>query len=172
MRSLLPVAQFLAEIAARQIPRVPGTAAFLTRAKQDTPPVMRWHVEHNRALHEHVLVLNIATLSVPWVDAARQLQLTQEAPNFWRVAMQVGFMQRPDIPKLLQQLPHMGCSLPLNDMTYYVGHETIVSRADGLGLPRWQQRLYTAMNRNAMHITDYFSLPGDQVVEIGRQISI
>jgi len=28
------------------------------------------------------------------------------------------------------------------------------------------------MERNAAHVTDFFSLPGDQVVEIGRLISI
>jgi len=28
------------------------------------------------------------------------------------------------------------------------------------------------MERNAVHVSDFFSLPNDQVVEIGRQISI
>jgi KUP system potassium uptake protein len=28
------------------------------------------------------------------------------------------------------------------------------------------------MERNASHVTDYFNLPSDQVVEIGRQIAI
>jgi K+ transporter len=29
-----------------------------------------------------------------------------------------------------------------------------------------------AMERNAAHVTDFFNLPGEQVVEIGRQISV
>ncbi len=48
--ALIPVAGFMADIAARKIPRVPGTAVFLTRTERDTPPVMVWHVRHNRAL--------------------------------------------------------------------------------------------------------------------------
>jgi KUP system potassium uptake protein len=28
------------------------------------------------------------------------------------------------------------------------------------------------MERNAVHVSDFFSLPGDQVVEIGRLVSI
>jgi len=28
------------------------------------------------------------------------------------------------------------------------------------------------MERNAAHVSDFFSLPNDQVVEIGRQIAI
>jgi len=57
-------------------------------------------------------------------------------------------------------------------VTYYVGHETITARTDGKGLPRWQEALFAAMERNAAHVTDFFALPTDRVVEIGRQISI
>ena len=57
-------------------------------------------------------------------------------------------------------------------MTYYVGHETVISREDGMGLPAWQERIFAVMERNAVHVSDFFSLPSDQVVEIGRQVSI
>jgi KUP system potassium uptake protein len=39
-------------------------------------------------------------------------------------------------------------------------------------LPHWQEMMFAAMLRNASHVTDYFRLPSEQVVEIGRQISI
>ncbi len=55
----------------KTIPRVPGTAVFLTRTERDTPPVMVWHVKHNRALHEHLFVLRVEILSVPWVAPAQ-----------------------------------------------------------------------------------------------------
>jgi len=63
--ALIPVADFIAKIAARNVPRVAGTAVFLTRTERDTPPVMVWHVKHNRALHEHLFVLRVEILSVP-----------------------------------------------------------------------------------------------------------
>jgi KUP system potassium uptake protein len=44
-----PVDHFVARIAEARIPRVPGTAVFLTRTLRDAPPVMVWHVRHNRA---------------------------------------------------------------------------------------------------------------------------
>jgi KUP system potassium uptake protein len=34
------------------------------------------------------------------------------------------------------------------------------------------EALFAAMQRNTTHLTDYFRLPHDAVVEIGRQISI
>src|SRR5271170_8530974 len=83
-----------------------------------------------------------------------------------------GFMERPDIPLLLAQLKEYGCTIDLADVTYFVGHETVTRREDGRGLPRWQEALFAAMERNAAHVTDYYNLPGEQVVEIGRQIAI
>ena len=169
---LTPVAEFLADVAAKHIPRVPGTAVFLTRTVRDTPPVMKWHVTHNRALHETLFVLTVVTESVPWIKDGERLSVTNLAPGFWRATARYGFMERPDIPVLLSQTPAFDCKLHLNDVTYYVGHETIVHREDGGGLVGWEEALYATMARNAVHVSDFFRLPNDGVVEIGRQIAI
>ena len=169
---LLPVDQFMARIKEKNIPRVPGTAVFLTRTERDTPPVMRWHVQHNRALHEHLFVLRVEIMSVPWVATDKRISLQEVAPNFWRAEAHFGFMERPNIPDLLAASKSLGCTVDLNDVTYYVGHETVIRREDGMGLPGWQEELFAVMERNAIHVSDFFSLPTDQVVEIGRQIAI
>jgi KUP system potassium uptake protein len=170
--ALIPIAAFMADLAARNIPRVPGTAVFLTRTVRDTPPVMVWHVRHNRALHEHIFVLRVEIQSVPWVSSSNRMTIEEVAPNFWRAEARFGFMERPHIPELLATSKSLGCTIDLNDVTYYVGHETVVGREDGLGLPAWQERFFSVMERNAVHVSDFFSLPNDQVVEIGRQVSI
>ncbi|SEE30303.1 KUP system potassium uptake protein [Rhizobiales bacterium GAS191] len=169
---LIPVDEFMASIEARKIPRVPGTAVFITRTTHDTPPVMVWHVKHNRALHHHLFVLTVVTESVPWIDDSERVSLTELAPNFWRMTARYGFMERPDVPALLSKARGHGCTLGLDDVTYYVGHETVVGRQDGKGLPAWEEVLFAAMQRNAIHATDFFRLPSDSVVEIGRQIAV
>ena len=170
--SLIPVGDFMAQIASRKIPRVPGTAVFLTRTTQDTPPVMVWHVKHNRALHEQLFVLRVEILQVPWLASSERITVTEVARNFWRAEARYGFMERPDIPALLLAGKSQGCKVDLGDVTYYVGHETVVGREDGDGLPAWQESIFAMMERNAVHVSDFFSLPSDHVVEIGRQISI
>jgi KUP system potassium uptake protein len=170
--SLMPIPDFMAKIEANGIPRVPGTAVFLTRTAQGTPPVMVWHVKHNRALHEHLLVLRVEVLSVPWVAPEERISVKEVAPNFWCAEARYGFMERPHIPELLLASKSLGCTVSLSDVTYYVGHETVVSREDGLGLGVWQEALFAMLERNAAHVSDFFSLPSDQVVEIGRQIAI
>jgi KUP system potassium uptake protein len=170
--SLIPVNTFMAKVEADKIARVPGTAVFLTRALDDTPPVMVWHVRHNRALHRRLIALTIVTESVPWVVDEERVTETKLAPDFWRAVARYGFMERPNVPRVLAQLKARGCAIDVDDITYYVGHETVMPRADGRGLPRWQEVLFAAMERNAAHLTDFFRLPSDRVVEIGRQIAI
>jgi KUP system potassium uptake protein len=170
--ALIPIPQFMQIIQAKNIPRVPGTAVFLTRAERDTPPVMQWHVRHNRALHEHLYVLRVEILSVPWLVSGDRVKIEEVVPNFWRAEARFGFMERPHIPELLTTSKSLGCTIDLDDVTYYVGHETVIAREDGMGLPGWQEAFFAVMERNAIHVSDFFSLPSDQVVEIGRQVSI
>ncbi|MGC1588186.1 MAG: potassium transporter Kup [Rhodomicrobium sp.] len=168
----MPIAEFIAGLEKKGVPRVPGTAVFLTRAKRGVPPVMAWHVLHNRALHEKILIINVSVEPVPWLRPEDRLHFFQDAPNLWRATANFGFMERPDIPLLLEEAKERGCGISLGDVTYYVGRETVVSREDGSGLPRWIESLFSAMDRNAATVTDFFLLPADQVVEIGRQVAI
>ncbi len=169
---LVPVGEFMGMVDSRKIPRVPGAAVFLTWTSSGTPPVMDWHVKHNRALHEQLLALRVLTESIPWVEESERQSVIEVAPNFWRATARYGFMERPDIPVLLRQAQAQDCALDLGDVTYYVGHETIVHREDGKGLAKWETALFAAMERNAVHVTDFFRLPSDDVVEIGRHIAI
>ena len=168
----VPIEHFIADIAARNIPRVPGTAVFLSREMQHTPPVMLWHIKNNRALHRYVIAINCLTKSIPYVDPANRIELQELAPDFWRMIGHYGFMERPDIPALLLTGCMRGCTLPLKDVTYYVGHESVVHRAVGPAMPRWQEAMYSFMLRNGVTVAGFFSLPGDGVVEIGRIIEL
>ncbi len=170
--AVVPIDAFLAQIAARGVPRVPGTAVFMTRTLRDAPPVMVWHVRHSRALHERVFILNVTTQMVPTVAAAQQLSVEQIAPDVWRGIGRFGFMQRPNIPALLAAAHAGGCGIDPADVTYFVGHETVVSREDGSGLPGWVERMFAFMQRNSLHVTEYFRLPAEMVVEIGREVAI
>jgi KUP system potassium uptake protein len=170
--ALPAVPAFLAQLEEKHVPRVPGTAVFITRTLRNIPPVMTWHVKKNRALHKKVLILTIITESIPWASQRERLTFAALAPNLWRATARYGFMQRPDIPVLLAQAHAEGCTLDLSDVTYYVGHETIIQREGRSWLHELETALFAWMARNAAHATDFFRLPSNDVVEIGRQIAI
>jgi KUP system potassium uptake protein len=169
---LTPIEDLLAKLRGPEIPRVPGTAVFLTRAQKDSPPVLGWHIKCNRALHERVLILVAATEPVPWMPSQQRLQVEEIGAGIWRASARFGFMERPDIPALLKQANVLGCKLKLDDVIYYVGHETVIRRHDGKGLPRLTESLFAYLQRNSVHVSDYFRLPPDSVVELGREIAI
>ncbi|HEX5328022.1 MAG TPA: KUP/HAK/KT family potassium transporter, partial [Acetobacteraceae bacterium] len=170
--SLVPIGVVMQRIAEGRIPRVPGTAVFLTRTERDAPPVLLWHLKHNRALHERLFILTVVTEPVPWIATDERMSVQEIAQHVWRARIRYGFMERPDIPALLIRAHAGGCSIDPDDVTYFVGHETVVARDDGTGLPRWVEAMFAFLQRNSAHVTDYFRLPAETVVEIGREIAI
>ena len=48
----------------------------------------------------------------------------------------------------------------------------MIRREDGKGLPRVVESVFAYLQRNSTHVSDYFRLPADSVVELGREIAI
>ena len=114
----VPLADFLIELQSGAVARVPGSAVFLTRAKNETPPVMAWHVRQNRSLHQHVLALTITVVSTPRVNPEERVSVTQEAENFWRAEAKFGFIEAPDIREVLTRCRARKAHIDLDDVTY------------------------------------------------------
>ena len=169
---VIPINTFMTQIAKEEIARVTGTAVFLTRTSQDVPSVLIWHVRQNHALQENIFILKINTKSTPWVKSVDRLTLKEIYPNVWRAVASYGFMERPNVPRVLRKaISEYG--LVLDNITYYVGHATIISRTHGDNrLPKLIGKIYAFMQRNALRESEYFQLASDAVVEIGRQVDI
>ncbi|HWU88327.1 MAG TPA: KUP/HAK/KT family potassium transporter, partial [Kofleriaceae bacterium] len=58
----IPDDLFLADLDANPLPRVRGTAVFMTSNPAGFPNVLLHHVKHNQVLHEQVVLLSIETL--------------------------------------------------------------------------------------------------------------
>ncbi|MBV8191021.1 MAG: KUP/HAK/KT family potassium transporter [Alphaproteobacteria bacterium] len=162
----------LRQIVAGKIPRVPGTAVFLARSEVAAPPILIWHLKNNRALHESVLIADVTTASVPYVPRSGPVALRKLAPQVWRCEVQFGFMEPPDIPPLVERLAAEGYPFDPADVTYYMAHEHILPRDDGRGLPRPVEAVFAFLQRNAPPLCEYFRVPRDRVVEIGREFAI
>ena len=154
------------------IARVPGTAVFLTRADSETPPVLVWHVRKNRSLHEYVLILKLIVTPSPRTKRSEWIEVERVADKFWRIEARYGFMDRPNVLAILDDCRTKGIEIDRDDVTFYIGHESIVPRDDRRGIPRWQEAIFAAMARDSVRITDVLKLPNDQVVEIGRAVAI
>jgi KUP system potassium uptake protein len=160
-----------AQIDSGEIRRVPGTAVFVARVTREIPPLVVWHLRHNRALHDSVGIINVVTEMIPYVAEKDRLEVRQIGPQVWRNQAHYGFMEQPDLPALLEHARAEGYPVA-RSVTYYIGRETVVRRKDGKGLPWLVEVVFSFMLRNSSETIDYFHLPRDEVVEIGRQFAI
>jgi K+ transporter len=60
-----PIEDFLLDIAKHPPVRVPGTAVFMNGTATGTPPALMRNIEHNKVLHERVVLLTVKTKQVP-----------------------------------------------------------------------------------------------------------
>jgi KUP system potassium uptake protein len=134
---------------------------------------MLWHVRQNRVLRQSVLILQVVIQSVPWVGEDQRFTIAPVGPQMWRATVRYGFMERSDIPQVVGQCATTAATgIDPDDITYYVGHETLISREDDSPLMGWQRHMFGFMVRNSARMADYFHLPPDQTIEVGRTIAI
>lgn len=167
-----PIKKFLLDVTEYPPLRVPGTAVFMSGSGEGTPPALMQNLEHNKVLHERVLLLTVRTQPTPHVNESDRLSVESLAEGFYRVIVNYGFMEDPDIPKALRRIEHPGLELDLTRTTFFLGRETLLASAHHEGMSMWRERLFASMSHNATSATRYFGLPPECVVELGSQVEI
>jgi KUP system potassium uptake protein len=152
--------------------RVPGTGIFMASTGRGVPPVMMHHVRRIGVLHANIVILTVTFEHVPSIDASERCEYADLGKGFHRIVARYGYMDHPDVPSLLAaaQEAH-SLSIDLATATYYVGRETFLATHAGK-MGAWSESLFAFFSRNARSATSYFSLPHEQVVELGTQIDL
>jgi KUP system potassium uptake protein len=156
--------------------RVPGTAVFLNRNKRMAPLAMRANVEHNRILHEHVVILSLVTLPVPHVPADERVTIDSLGfadDGIAHVEARFGYMDEPNVPSVLRQANEAGleCPLEVEDASYFLS--TIELRVgDEPGMARWRKRLFVATSHITADAAEFFGLPRERTVIMGSRIEV
>ena len=150
---------------------VPGSALFLTANPNGTPPALVNLIKFNKIIHKKVIIMSINISNVPYMDLEENLELKRMDENIFQVIVYYGYLDKPDVPKIVELLNDLMVISGVDDVTYFIGKETIViSKNTGMSL--WRETLFDFMSRNSERITTYFKLPPDKVCEIGAQIKL
>jgi KUP system potassium uptake protein len=169
--NVVPDELFLADLDVSPPPRVRGTAVFMSSTPDGIPNVLMHHIKHNQVLHQQVVLFSIHTQPVPWIDPERGLEVRDLGYGFFRVVAKVGFMQTPDVPKILARCAAHGIQSQPMTTTYYLGRQTLLTGGKAR-LARWRKLLFSFLSRNARPPTAFFNLPPNRVVELGLQIEL
>ena len=167
----IPDELLLADIAAAPPPRVRGTAVFMASTPDGMPNVLMHHLKHNQVLHAQVVLFSLRIEPVPTVDLDKHLEVKELGHGFFRVIAKVGFMQEPDVPKILKACTAKGLVAEPMTTTYYLGRQTLLTSGKSR-MATWRKLLFSFLTRNARPPTAFFNLPPNRVVELGLQIEM
>jgi KUP system potassium uptake protein len=169
--SRFPLDSFLSELPKSRLPRVPGTAVFMTLSPVGTPPTLLHHIKHNHVLHEKVMLLSIMSKDTPTIPAGERIKLVDLGQGFYRVEAFYGFMQKPNVPQIMKIVAQYGLVTDPMTTTFYMGRETLLTGGSSK-MMRWRKAIFAFMSRNAGNPTSYFGIPANRVVELGTQIEL
>ncbi|CAO0822669.1 putative potassium transport system protein Kup 2 [Desulfarculales bacterium] len=169
--SRLPIDAFLKEVAQGSPHRVSGTAVFLTLSPKGAPITLLHHFKFNKVLHEKVVFLTMMSADVPRIAESERLQAEDLGQGFHRLVAWHGFMETPNVPRILRQASKLGLLLDPLTATYFLGRETLLTSGKS-GLSAWRKNFFAFMSRNASNPAVFFGIPPHRVIEIGMQMAL
>jgi KUP system potassium uptake protein len=172
-QSSVPLRPFLESLFLDRPTMVPGTAVFPTSTPDATPVALLHSLKHYKVLHERNVFLNVEFHDRPWIrDEAEAVECEELGQGCWRVKVNCGFMDSPDICRALERCAAHGLTLEEMEVSYFLSREKIVPGETDKGMARWRDRIFAAMARNAGSVSDYFNIPPNRVVELGTRVEI
>jgi KUP system potassium uptake protein len=166
----MPLNEFLDYADKAVIGRAPGMGVWLTKVEHGASPMLLRHIEHNRVLHQTVVLLTFVPDRRPRVPFGDRHSVHRLGHGFYRIQVRLGFMQTPDIPLTLINCNKLGFDGDLDHKNYYLAHETIVRREAGSSMNPLTFALFSFLNRIASRAPDFFKIPHDAVIEVGFRV--
>ncbi|WP_439608005.1 potassium transporter Kup [Hydrogenophaga sp.] len=170
-RDGLELQPFIDGLDPRTVHRAARTAVYPVADPSTVPQALLHNLKHNQVLHERNVVLTVVFHEVPWVPMEERVQVEALGHSFWRVTLNFGFMNTPDVPKALALTEPQGLRIPVFETSYFLSRETVVPTPGG-GMANWRERLFATMSHNAGGVVAFFRLPGNAVVELGTRVNI
>ena len=169
----MPLTELVGILKARAPHRAAGTAIFLTSDPDMTPVALMHNLKHNKVLHERNVILQVFTADTPRVAEENRAVIRQLSDDFVAVELYFGFMESPNVPRVLGLLRKKagGPKFDIMNTSFFLGRRTVLPSQKG-GMPLWQDKLYVALARSSANATDFYHIPSGRAVELGAQIVV
>ena len=168
----MPLKEFLEYADKAVIGRAPGMGVWLTKVEHGASPMLLRHIEHNRVLHQTVVLLTFMADRRPRVPFHERHAVERLGHGFYRIQVKLGFMQTPDIPLTLINCSKLGFDADLDHKNYYLAHETIVRLTSNSSMRPIPFAIFSFLNRISSRAPDFFKIPHDAVIEVGFRVEI
>jgi len=153
--------------------RVPGTAIFLTGSQEGVPHALLHNLNHNKVLHERVVLLTVRAEDIPHVPDSQRIEIHDLGDDFFGMVVHYGFKDDPDLPAALELAAGKGMEFNMLETSFFLSRQTLVPiESRGMGMALWREKIFAAMSRNAASATAFFKIPTNRVVELGTRIEL
>jgi KUP system potassium uptake protein len=116
-------------------------------------------------------MMSVRTEPSPRVPPHQRYEIHTLSPDFVTVTLHFGYMESPRIPHALAMMRKAGWKFDIMTTSFFVGRRTLKA-ANNSDMPRWQDRLFIALAKQATNAPDFFHIPSDRVVELGAQMKV
>jgi len=116
--------------------------------------------------------MTIEATGRPIVHARERFEITSLENGFYRVIVKIGFLQTPDLQAYVKGLVRLGLDCAKTDIHYFVAYEHVVRKPHGSHFPLILWHIFSLMAKVGVRLTDFLSVPDDEVFEIGIKVQI
>jgi KUP system potassium uptake protein len=170
--------EFVNDLSAQGLTRVPGVAVFPHPGKDTTPLALRANVEHNQVVHENVIIVSASAANVPHVAPEERLRIDDlgyEYDGIQHLSVSFGFSDDADLPEALRQACAAGALerevVNIDDASFFLSRGAI-RRTSAPGMARWRKALFVTLAHSAADPAAYFGLPTDRTVTMGSDVNL
>ena len=146
-------------------------AIFMVATPKGTPLALLHHLKANKCLQQTVVLLTITTDEIPHVDDEERFTLDSLGEGIWRAIGRYGYMESPDVSRLVERVRAQGVPVNPQATTFYFNREMIISGGNAR-MFEWQKSLYAFLSRNARPVKDYYQIMPTQIIEIGLPVQL
>jgi KUP system potassium uptake protein len=169
--SALPDELFVSSMEINPPVRVSGIAVYMDRTPEATPHALLHNIKHNKVLHDKVVLLTVETLEIPHVLEKDRVVVIPKGHGIFRVIIRYGFMEDPNVPRVLEQVKAPGLEFKPAETSYFLGRESLIA-SPKWGMAIWREKLFIWMSKNATNAASFFRIPSNRVVELGAQVEL
>ena len=131
-----------------------GTGVLLSTHEKHVPLVGRNDWLRDQLQHEQILLVTIIEKDVPYVSDQEMCKVEDLGHGLLVVEASLGFMQHPDITKVIEHLSSRCPKLDWDKLVCYLPEATFISR--GSWWHQLRQRFYIFLRRNSLSAAEYF----------------
>jgi KUP system potassium uptake protein len=145
-----------------------GAAVFLTRYPGYLSKPLLQRLEEEKMNFGRFIIASVIIQHVPKVPDKDRFEIRQLAPGLTSVAINLGYIEKPDLPRLLANAPSL--NFDAGHACYFLTRRVLSHRRPH-SLSRWQARIFAALKKRALTAQEFYCLPEAAIVT-GEEIAI